>query len=66
MESLREKLLHECGAGISPFSVEWPGNLLSFFKEIPMIVDIGTFYTWLFLGNTYDRRLEGWNIYRTQ
>jgi hypothetical protein len=29
--------------GIITFSAEWLGNLLSFLKEIPMTVDIGTF-----------------------
>jgi hypothetical protein len=44
----------ERGAGISPFSAKWLGNLLSFFKEIPMIVDKGIFSVWLFLGYAYD------------
>ena len=38
----------EHGAGISPFSAEWLDNLLSFFKEMPMIVENGTFSIWLF------------------
>jgi hypothetical protein len=43
-ESCHMSVERKQGAGISPFSGDRMDNLLSFFKEIPMTVDMDIFF----------------------